>query len=89
MKIGGAVGDPSGDGQCDHKPARFATYYLAVTEHIVGELPELAFCSFFSSEDSLHRGGREWFDHRGSAFHTPASAFKLSQYSAFHNLRRK
>ena len=60
VKIGGTVGDACGDGQCDHKPARFATYHLAVTEHTVGELPELAFRSFFSSEDSLHRGGREW-----------------------------
>ena len=60
VKIGGTVGDASGDGQCDHKPARFATYNLAVTEHTVGELPELAFRSFFSSEDSLHGGGREW-----------------------------
>ena len=68
VKIGGTVGDASGDGQCDHKPARFATYHLAVTEHTVGELPELTFRSLrpiltairCSSEDSLHGGGREW-----------------------------
>lgn len=60
MKIGGTVGYASGDGQCDHEPLRFTAYHLAVTEHVVGELPELAFRSSLPSEDSLHRGGCEW-----------------------------
>ena len=60
VKIGGAVGDTSSDGQCNHKPPRLATYHLAVTEHIVGELPEVAFRSCVSSEDGLHRSRREW-----------------------------
>jgi hypothetical protein len=45
VKIERAVGDASGDGQCDHKSPRFATYHLAVTEHTARELPELAFRS--------------------------------------------
>ena len=60
VKIGGAVGNASGDGQCNHKPPRLATYHLAVTEHNIGELPEVAFRSCVSSEDGLHRGRREW-----------------------------
>ena len=61
MKIGGTVGYPSCDGQCDHEPLRFTAYHLAVTKHVVGELPELAFRSCgLPSEDSLHRGGCEW-----------------------------
>ena len=61
MKIGRTVGYPSCHGQCDHEPLRLTAYHLAVTKHVVGELPELAFRSCgLPSEDSLHRGAGEW-----------------------------